>query len=44
MRFEFQLNSCLLDSFEELVNYDWGTIRVYTCEASCKAEPHTLFK
>ena len=38
MRFEFQINSSLLSNFDELLSYDWGTIRVYTCESSCKGD------
>ena len=43
-RFEFQLNSCLLSSFEELTSYDWGTVRVYACAESCRGEKGALFR
>ena len=42
MRFEFQINSCLLESFGQLTSYDWGTIQVYTCQDSCKGELNSV--
>jgi pre-rRNA-processing protein TSR4 len=33
--FEFQINSQILNLYQELALYDWGVIAVYTCEKSC---------
>eukprot|EP01017_Pseudomicrothorax_dubius_P046983 TRINITY_DN836_c0_g2_i5.p1 TRINITY_DN836_c0_g2~~TRINITY_DN836_c0_g2_i5.p1 ORF type:complete len:361 (+),score=96.60 TRINITY_DN836_c0_g2_i5:65-1147(+) len=33
--FEFQINSTILNQFDEFGDYDWGVIAIYTCSRSC---------